>query len=890
MDFRSMLNPEDGPPSAPPSRMSLSSLLASSSSDNPHAPSPPPQQDERIADSEEPESPLVASPTSHSFPARPSHSFSHLLSDGPSHDAPPYPLHDPSSAFDTNPSFDLPAHSRAPSLVPDSDASVIVPDSDQEADEDLSVGLGQPKQEEWAEEGDSTMRAGSAEMVATPSGGGGGAAMDVDEDVDMMGLGGDSAQDAEDEQEPLKLNPLTKQPKRPSTKSSKPRAPKSRSTLSRQPSPTASTSNSPRSYSPSAALSADIPLPYLFNFAPPPLPVQRPEWLSRPYLEYEPPRGNETLGIVTTSLSNGHNDYSYSTGVTKKFLLNVTAGIVAPDGYERKGILVNGTTPGPKLEVDEGDEVVIKVLNYCGRPITIHWHGIEQRGSPWSDGVAGVTQYAIKSGDTFTYQWKATQSGFYWYHAHTRALISDGLVGAITIKPRPGRPNPFHLIGDAEALAKAEAKSHSLMIGDWGHIYSEDQLKNWNATLVEPLCMQSMPINGKDSPRNLTGNFTAQGCVSPYNTGLQTFPDNKPGDVLSEAWYDCKNTSTALEVISVDRDERWASLHIVNSGANYETVISIDDHKMIVYAADGSYIEPVEVESISIPLGERYSVFIKLDKKVGESFNIVMSGYAVLHYGPAKSFKAPVASKPFIGIGSESLNASYTRFNATYHPPYPAYAPPTNTTADLTLKIHISREAAVVYVLNREPFALWREEEVPPLFSPKASIDANLSLPYESNDVVDVILTAPLGQPPHPIHKHVALRFLQGAELKPQLIFTWSSTAEAILATPESFNLVNPPYRDNFNTPVATASPAWTVVRFVSQDPGPVIMHCHVNLHLASGMAVVLLESMDHLSKIPQQYLDDATEASGLAFNGQGGIGGRHWYSRLYRMGVRLSP
>ncbi|KAL8277393.1 hypothetical protein RQP46_010233 [Phenoliferia psychrophenolica] len=294
MDFRSMLNPEDGPPSAPPSRMSLSSLLASSDN-NPHAPSPPPLENERVADSEEPESPLVASPTSLSFPARPSHSFSHLLSDGPSNDAPPYPLHDPSSAFDTNPTFDLPVLSRPPSVVPDSDASVIVPDSDQEADEDLSLGLVQPKREEWAEDGDSTMRAGSVEMVVAPSGGGGGAgAMDVDEDVDIMGLGDDSAQDAEDEQEPLKLNPLTKQPKRPSKKSSKPRVPKSRSTLSRQPSPTASTSNSPRSHSPSPALSADIPLPYLFNFAPPPLPVQRPEWLSRPYLEYEPPGGNES--------------------------------------------------------------------------------------------------------------------------------------------------------------------------------------------------------------------------------------------------------------------------------------------------------------------------------------------------------------------------------------------------------------------------------------------------------------------------------------------------------------------------------------------------------------------------------------------------------------------
>lgn len=38
------------------------------------------------------------------------------------------------------------------------------------------------------------------------------------------------------------------------------------------------------------------------------------------------------LSLVTTQLSNGFNNYSYSTGVTRHFLLNISSGIVEPDG------------------------------------------------------------------------------------------------------------------------------------------------------------------------------------------------------------------------------------------------------------------------------------------------------------------------------------------------------------------------------------------------------------------------------------------------------------------------------------------------------------------------------------------------------------------------------
>jgi FtsP/CotA-like multicopper oxidase with cupredoxin domain len=54
--------------------------------------------------------------------------------------------------------------------------------------------------------------------------------------------------------------------------------------------------------------------------------------------------------------------------------------------------------------------------------------------TPWADGVSGLTQWAIKPGDKYRYQWKATTYGTYWYHAHDKDRIMDGLYGGIRIR------------------------------------------------------------------------------------------------------------------------------------------------------------------------------------------------------------------------------------------------------------------------------------------------------------------------------------------------------------------------------------------------------------------------------------------------------------------------
>jgi hypothetical protein len=61
---------------------------------------------------------------------------------------------------------------------------------------------------------------------------------------------------------------------------------------------------------------------------------------------------------------------------TKKFDLTITWENYAPDGFSRKMLLVNGQSPGPVLEINQDDLVVVKVHNQSPEELTIHYHGM----------------------------------------------------------------------------------------------------------------------------------------------------------------------------------------------------------------------------------------------------------------------------------------------------------------------------------------------------------------------------------------------------------------------------------------------------------------------------------------------------------------------------------
>jgi FtsP/CotA-like multicopper oxidase with cupredoxin domain len=99
----------------------------------------------------------------------------------------------------------------------------------------------------------------------------------------------------------------------------------------------------------------------------------------------------------------------------------------------------NGQSPGPTIEVVEGDRVRIFVTNRLPEHTSIHWHG--QRLPNGMDGVTGLNQPGIQPGKTFVYEFVARRPGTFMYHPHADEMVqmAMGMMGFWVTHPKDPR-------------------------------------------------------------------------------------------------------------------------------------------------------------------------------------------------------------------------------------------------------------------------------------------------------------------------------------------------------------------------------------------------------------------------------------------------------------------
>ncbi|SFG64545.1 Multicopper oxidase [Duganella sp. CF458] len=99
----------------------------------------------------------------------------------------------------------------------------------------------------------------------------------------------------------------------------------------------------------------------------------------------------------------------------------------------------NGQSPGPTIEVVEGDRVRIFVTNKLPEHTSVHWHG--QILPSGMDGVSGVSQPAIQPGKTFVYEFVARHAGTFMYHPHADEMVqmAMGMMGFWVTHPKDPR-------------------------------------------------------------------------------------------------------------------------------------------------------------------------------------------------------------------------------------------------------------------------------------------------------------------------------------------------------------------------------------------------------------------------------------------------------------------
>lgn len=193
------------------------------------------------------------------------------------------------------------------------------------------------------------------------------------------------------------------------------------------------------------------------------------------------PRPSRNAGFVERidplALSQSWN--SKSRAQERFFEWNVTRGLHSADGVLRETYLVNGVFPGPAIEANEGDTLLVRLRNTItpahtksnnspgsvSEPdedegesglslssaqflevhppgtedkLSIHWHGLSMRDSVGMDGSSGLTQCGVTPGKEITYRFRLSREdvGTHWWHSHIGTQRVDGLWGALIVHAR----------------------------------------------------------------------------------------------------------------------------------------------------------------------------------------------------------------------------------------------------------------------------------------------------------------------------------------------------------------------------------------------------------------------------------------------------------------------
>ena len=139
------------------------------------------------------------------------------------------------------------------------------------------------------------------------------------------------------------------------------------------------------------------------------------------------------------------NDWDKSIALTKAVDINrdnkiveinleaIETDIELKPGIFTKMWTYNGIFPGPTIEANVGDTLIVNFTNKLNTPTTVHWHGLELPAN--MDGSM-IAQPEIPANDTFQYKFKLLNAAIYWYHPHVNSNIQVemGLYGALIVK------------------------------------------------------------------------------------------------------------------------------------------------------------------------------------------------------------------------------------------------------------------------------------------------------------------------------------------------------------------------------------------------------------------------------------------------------------------------
>ncbi len=245
-----------------------------------------------------------------------------------------------------------------------------------------------------------------------------------------------------------------------------------------------------------------------------------------------------------------------------------------------------GGIPAPVIRLTAGDTLKATVRNQLDADTSVHWHGLALRND--MDGVPPVTQAPIAPGGQFAYEFVTPHPGTYWFHPHVGPQLDHGLYGALIIDDPDEK-----VTWDDEWV---------LILDDWldGVTATPDQV-------LTDLSKGMGDMGGMGDMFMRMGNLL-MGATSDLLGG-------DAGDVYYPH-YLINGKPKADPAQFTGTPGARVRIRVINAGSDTAFRFAIGGHTLTITHTDGFPVDPVEVDSVLIGMGERYDLQVTLDDGV----------------------------------------------------------------------------------------------------------------------------------------------------------------------------------------------------------------------------------------------------------------------------------
>jgi iron transport multicopper oxidase len=489
------------------------------------------------------------------------------------------------------------------------------------------------------------------------------------------------------------------------------------------------------------------------------------------------------------------------------------------------------------------------VINRLDVPSTIHWHGMKQPGTPDMDGAVGITQCAIPPQYEITYRFNATPAGTTWYHGHLLQQYTDGLYGPIIVHQRP---EPNQQLYDSEKI---------LMIADWYNDQAH-KLLHWYLNPNNPEGNEPSPdaiiVNGKFTQSliiSLSGSTRVRfriintAAFSMYTVSIDGLPLHIiEVDITATFPY----TVNSFDINVAQRVSFYIDLNELDPsytpiGASPTNALFIRIQAMLsMYPVDIlNYIPPYEPQRYPYPtfFNPLYVAIMSFDSSNSTPTYPISQPTPILSNAPTPDDTNLLDTRPFnkdsggIPNATHYLNLVIVFQSAPNGINYPSLNNVTYSSDANYMHMRPNPKEGITSD-KYAPLLHQMAEKPQQLGIPSPQIEAGSQLPTIQSDqnghylvpyqaVVDVFLNnTDTGE--HPFHLHGHNFWILATSDYPEAEFLYAG--------------------DYIQRDVVSIPPTgWAKIRFVADNPGAWLFHCHIEWHMSAGLALAFLVSPEQL-------------------------------------------